>query len=390
MRRVETRERRARLGVRHRLVEPADDVTAATRSVVALHSSDPATVFISAWARVLEFTIRDLESALYEVRSLLRIYGMRRTLWVVDRATLPLIHNSSTVAIGERERRRTANLLERGGVTNDGAEWLDEVMPTVLDKVRDHGEILTRHLTSQLDGLDERVEIYSKEGKLQGTFGLASRAVLQLSMESRVIRARPAGTWISGQYRWAEMSDWIGAAIEEMSVEEASAGLVARWLRAFGPATETDVKWWTGWNLGQVRRALHDVAAVKVDLGPGVGYLLPDDVEPVHDPGPWVALLPSLDPTPMGWKERAWYLGEHGDVLFDRNGNAGPTVWANGRVVGGWAQRKDGSIAHEVFDDVGSEAADAIAMRAAELEAWMGNTVVTPRFRSPHDKGLAR
>ena len=36
----------------------------------------------------------------------------------------------------------------------------------------------------------------------------------------------------------------------------------------------------------------------------------------------------------MGWKERDWFLGEHAEPLFDRNGNAGPTVWRDGRVVG--------------------------------------------------------
>lgn len=389
MRTVEDSERRARLGRRHRLAAPAEDVVSATDSVVALHSSDPATVFISAWARVPGFEVSDLERALYDDRTLLRIYGMRRTLWIVAREIVSLVHNSSTRTIADRERRRTASLLERAEVTNDGAAWLETVMPTVHEEIRDAGQILTRDLTSRLDGLDGRIEIFSKAGKLQGTIGLASRAILQLSFESRVVRARPAGTWVSGQYRWADMAEWLGEPIEEMAVEAASAHLVRRWLRAFGPATETDLKWWMGWNLGQVRQALADVEAVEVTLKTGMGYVLADDVEPVADPDPWIALLPSLDPTPMGWKEREWYLGEHGDALFDRNGNAGPTIWANGKVVGGWAQRRDGSIVHEVFDDLGAESADAISQRAAELESWLAGTVITPRFRSPHDKGLA-
>jgi hypothetical protein len=259
----------------------------------------------------------------------------------------------------------------------------------VLAKIREHGEVLTRDITPQLDGLDERIEIYSKSGKLQGTLGLTSRAILQLSFEGRVVRARPAGTWISGQYRWADMAAWLGGPIEEIPVDVASARLIALWLQRFGPATETDLKWWTGWGVGQVRRALAEVGAVEVELESGVGYLLEDDLEPVGSPEPWVALLPTLDPTPMGWKQRDWYLGDHADTLFDRNGNAGPTVWVDGRVVGGWSQRKDGVIRYEIFDDVGLDAADEVASLAGELEAWLGETVVTPRFRSPHDKSLA-
>lgn len=83
-----------------------------------------------------------------------------------------------------------------------------------------------------------------------------------------------------------------------------------------------------------VARDLAPVLAVEVTLANGPGYLLGEDIEHVAPPGPWVALLPSLDPTTMGWKERGWYLGDHYPVLFDRNGNAGPTV--GGRARRGW------------------------------------------------------
>lgn len=388
MRTVDIQERRARLGVRHRLATPASDAVEATRSMVALHSSDPVTVYLSAWARVPGFEVEHLEQALYSERSLLRMYGMRRTLWVVEREMVPVVQHSTTRSIGIKERNRNARLLERNGVTEDGAAWLDEVTPRVLAKVRENGEILTRDLSPQLEGLDQKVEVYSKSGKLQGSFGLVSRAILQLSIESKLVRARPAGTWVSEQYRWADMADWLGEPIAGASEERASAELVRRWLWTFGPATETDMRWWTGWNLGQLRRALADIGAVEVGIDDDVGYLLPDDVEPVANPGPWVAFLPSLDPTAMGWKERDWYLGDRGDVLFDHNGNAGPTVWVDGRVVGGWAQRQNGEIVYEVFDDVGSEAALLIEEAAAALQQWMSDKVVTPRFRSPHDREL--
>ncbi|WP_217998032.1 hypothetical protein [Nocardia paucivorans] len=31
-------------------------------------------------------------------------------------------------------------------------------------------------------------------------------------------------------------------------------------------------------------------------------------------------------PCPMGWRSRDWYLGEYAPLLFDRNGNIGPSV----------------------------------------------------------------
>jgi hypothetical protein len=359
-------------------------------SLVALHSSDPVTVYLSVWARVPGFEVPDLERLLYVERSLVRHWAMRRTLWVVDRDLLPHLISSSTRSIGEKERRRTAKLIEGGGVADSGESWMEDALPKTLDAIRRHGEVFTRHLTRDIPELAEKIVFTNQAGRVMGTTGMGSRALVQLGMESKVVRARPAGSWVSGQYSWAEIESWIGGPVEEVSIEEASARIVDEWLRAFGPGTEADLKWWTGWTLQQVRKAVAHVGAVEVDLGDdGVGLTHPEDLDDVAEPGPWVALLPSLDSTTMGWKERDWYIGNHHSTLFDRNGNAGPTIWVDGRVVGGWAQRKDGEIVHELFEDVGMEAEAAIERRCQELEGWLGDVTITPRFRSPHDKALA-
>ncbi len=128
----------------------------------------------------------------------------------------------------------------------------------------------------------------------------------------------------------------------------------------------------------------------QVDLSGAAGVVLPDDVEVEPSPDPWAALLPPLDPTVMGWKERGWYLGEHGPTLFDSSGNAGPTVWWHGRVVGGWAARKDGEIAFRLLEDVGSDAAAAIEAETARLAAWLGERKMIPRVGTPLERELAR
>ena len=74
----------------------------------------------------------------------------------------------------------------------------------------------------------------------------------------------------------------------------------------------------------------------------------------------------------MGWAERAWYLGEHVPALFDRSGNAGPTVWWEGRIVGGWGQRPDGEVLVRLLEDVGGEAAAAVEAEPARLQDWLG------------------
>jgi hypothetical protein len=96
-----------------------------------------------------------------------------------------------------------------------------------------------------------------------------------------------------------------------------------------------------------------------------------------------------LDTTVMGWTERDWLLGPHGPRLFDRSGNPGPTVWWDGRVVGGWAQRPSGEIVYRLLEDVGAEAIAAIDAEAARLTAWLGPARVTPRFRTPLERELS-
>jgi hypothetical protein len=92
----------------------------------------------------------------------------------------------------------------------------------------------------------------------------------------------------------------------------------------------------------------------------------------------------------MGWKERSWYLGAHRAALFDRSGHIGPTIWCDGRIVGGWAQsRTDGEVVVRLLEDVGSEAGRAVAEEAARLRAWLGDVRVTPRFRTPLERELA-
>jgi hypothetical protein len=108
------------------------------------------------------------------------------------------------------------------------------------------------------------------------------------------------------------------------------------------------------------------------------------------DPGPWVALLPALDTTTMAWKDRPWYLGNLERRLFDTAGNAGPTVWVDGRIVGGWSVRGTGDVVYELLDDVGREATDAIGHEAARLEAWINRTRFIPRFRTPLELELSR
>lgn len=93
--RISAEQRRARLGSRHRLAARAKTVEDLVESMVALHATDPATVFLSAGARLAEPGVEGLERALYLDHTLVRMTGMRSTLFVVPSELAPVVHHAS-------------------------------------------------------------------------------------------------------------------------------------------------------------------------------------------------------------------------------------------------------------------------------------------------------
>jgi hypothetical protein len=218
---------------------------------------------------------------------------------------------------------------------------------------------------------------------------ITSRVLLLLAAEGRIVRGRPGGGWMSRLYRWHLRSDWLPDEIPAMTADEACVELVRRWLTTFGPAPVSDLKWWTGWGLGQTRKALAQLDVSEVDLDGTPGVVLADDLDPEPAVRPWAALLPALDPTPMGWQDRGWFLGEHKAALFDTFGNIGPSVWWDGRIVGGWAQNKAGEVVYRLLEDVGADAVKRIETEVDRLAAVLGDRRVTPTFRTPLEKELS-
>jgi Winged helix DNA-binding domain len=269
--RMDDKQRRARLGVRHHLAPAArsGELVEVARDLVGLHSTDPASVFLAARARMRTASVEGIERDLYDRRTVVRILGMRLTIFVVPVELFAIVHAAVTRTIEVRERRKLVQLLEQAVIARDGTKWLRRIEDAIV----------------------------------------------------RALAGRGEGT------------------------------------------------------------------AVELD---GVsGLVLNDDLELAPAPDPWVALLPALDPTVMGWSPRGWFLGGHGPALFDRSGNAGPTVWWDGRVVGSWAQRKDGEIAVRLLEDVGADAVAAVEAETDRLGSWLGPLRFTPRFRTPLERELA-
>ena len=381
MRTFTVEQRRARLAHRHFLCRAAGSVHDVVGGVVGLHATDPATPYLSLWARVPDFAVADLDALVYERRSLVKHLAMRRTLWTVRAQDLPMIQSAASDRVADNERRRLIADAVKAGVCTDGEAWLDTACAAVLRYLTENGPTGAKDLRVAVPELAGAYD--PAPGKRWGgETPLGPRVLTVIAVRGDIVRGPNEGGWTASRPRWVAADDWLQS-VDTVDPDAARAEAVRQWLRTFGPATVTDVKWWFGNTLTWARHALRDIGAVDVDLDGAPGFVLSDDLDDDPEPEPWCALLPGLDVATMGWFDRDWSLGEHRSHVFDTNGNGGPTAWCDGRIVGAWGQDDDGRVEVRLLEDVGRSAHKALQRRADELTEWLNGVRVSPRFPSP-------
>ena len=355
-------------------------------AVLALHATDPASVYLSVLARAESATIADIADAMYTRRSLVRMLAMRRTLFVVPHDFAPVVHAGAGVAVGRTQRirllKQLATLPTDPPVT-DPAAWLTALEAEVEAALRGLGTATGAELSTAVPAL-RTAFLPTTDKAYDVRRNVTTQVLTTLSALGKIVRVETSGGWTSRRHTWAPIEHWWPDGMPEWSEADARAELARRWLAVFGPATFDDLQWWTGWNKTHTRAALTTVAPVEVDLETGPGMMLADTDLSGRDAGP--ALLPALDPTPMGYKHRDWFLGGHRERLFDAYGNIGPTLWWDGRIVGGWAVRRDGTVATQLFEDV--PAHDEFDRVAARIEGELDGAAVVPTFPTPVERKL--
>lgn len=356
-----------------------DNPVSVAGALTAIHGTDPCSTVLGILARSPQSTIANVELALYEDRTLARVLGMRRTIFAVPYELAPSIWSAFDATVARTQRRLLMRMLAESGVT-DAENWLNAVEGLLLNQLAASPGSTSAQIAEGDPRLSFRLQLAGPAGT-PATQSVTSRLLTLLSAEGRVIRARPKGSWTSSQYTWAVTDHWRSDWPDRPPERAAEDEIVRSWLAAFGPATVDDLAWWTGWPKGRSRAALDRVGCAEVETSVGTAYLLASDLEPTETPASWVALLPALDSTTMGRKHRDFYLGPYARHVFDNVGNAGPTVWCNGHIVGGWAQHPSGEIRLDLFEDVGREAMASIEDRAQKLSTVLADVRIKPRAR---------
>ena len=376
---------------RHHLAGDASDPESVTQALIALHATDPASVYLSVLARSATSTLADIAQAMYDRRSLVRWMAMRRTLFVFGREDIPMIQAAVSTPLATVLRARLIRQLQRNGteppIDGDIAAWLDNLASRVECALGKRGAATGTQLSTDVPQLKTSILVRAPSDRPQN---VTTSLLTLMSTEGRLVRSTPTGAWTSRHHRWEPVGRWWPDGLPTEDTGQAQQALARRWLARFGPATVEDLQWWTGWNNTTTRRALAGLPIAEIDLHGRPGITLPElDDDSSGNVGTNVAsLLPALDPTPMGWKHRNWFLGIDHQAVFDRAGNIGPTLWWNGEIVGSWAITATGELRTRVLADRGAAATAAIDKAAAHFHQRLNGATVTPAIRTPLERSI--
>jgi len=313
------------------------------------------TCYLSCAARVRDFRLAALDEELYAKRSLVRLRCMRGMAYIEPLDLLPALF-ACTGEAPDATRKRVAKYA---GLSEPEVLGLAE---RIEEKMAGRAPMTVREIRESLGG-----EVPGVRQALQMTVALLGRA-------GRIVRAEVRGSWRSDSYAYARWTDWLDGPVQPEVPAAARAELARRYLRAYGPATADDLKWWTGWTK---RDSVATLAALGEEVRPvsldgAVAWLLAGELEALRDADPkagrGVRLLPVWDAYFMGYaasaagRARQVPAGDYGRV-YDKSGNGTSTVTVNGMAAGVWQLDPDaGTVTVAPFGD-------ALADRWAEVEA---------------------
>lgn len=379
--------RRAAVGDRQ--LSPRPTTADAARAVVALHATDPASVYLAALARCPELTLADVTRELYDVGGLVRMMGMRRTLFVVPVDLAPVVHAAVALDVAAAMRRRLIKELTTlptdPALPADVDGWLGEVEAATVAAAQQLGSATGAELSAAEPRLRTALlPVTTKGYDVRRT--ITPQVLTMLGTRGELVRGRPRGGWSSRQHTWQPITARWPGGLPQFDPATARTLLAEHYVRRFGPVTEGDLAWWTGWTKSATRTALAGLDLARA----GDTVRLADDTAAAPPAPARAVLLPALDPTPMGWKQREWFLPPGArEQLYDAYGNIGPTIWWRGEVVGGWGVRADGEVVTGLLVDRGTAAARAVRQAAEAMIARLGGAVPVPSFRTPLERRLS-
>jgi winged helix DNA-binding protein len=326
-------------------------VIGAIEHLVGLQAQAPFPPYYGLWSRLPGFRPDDLASLLTD-RSVVRIALMRGTIHLVSaRDCLPL-------------RRLLQPVLERGmrGVFGKQLAGVDAVALAAAG--RDLVEAAPLTFSALGEALAGRWPKHPPAALAQGV-----RAHVPL------VQVPPRAVWgRSGQSLHTSADHWLGGqACAEPGFPETLAGLVTRYLAAFGPATVADVAAWSG--LTGLRAVLEELRPSLVTFRDEQGaelFDLPSAPRPDPEVPAPVRLAAEFDNLLLAHADRTRVVSVANlKRFYTVNGIFPGSVLVDGFVVGIWRlarSKRSATLAIELFEPVADR--DLVAAEAERMLAF--------------------
>lgn len=297
------------------------DIVQVVKDIAGLHAQVPATPYLSLFARVNNFAKAQLDEELYFKKNLARIKCIRSTLYILPKDTICAAFAATKRMLEMPSDKYTKYL----GLTKQNYESISE---KIVEIIHDHG-LTTKEIKKEL-GLSLDVSLI----------------VNLMCDQGLLIRGIPKAGWKSNIHTYYRFCDYLpGLDLNADNEENARKLIVKQYLASFGPVTENDIAWWTGFPKREIKQLVENlgdrIIQLEISNANGDYFLLSSDEKQLKTVGfptkQTVNLLPVLDPYIMGYKERKRYLDyNYYDNVFDFNGNATSTILVDGKIIGIW------------------------------------------------------
>ena len=298
--------------------ERLTDAAAAVSAVAGIQAQDAGAALLSIRVRTTGLTRADVDRALYEERSIVRIWAMRGTIHLVPSEDARwLVDLLAPLALRGSHRR-----LEQLGVPEAARP---RAVRATRDALAEHGA-LTRA---------ELMEHVARAARVNTADQAGAHLAMLAALDGHVCFGEPRG----GKPTYVLRDDWLGSGLMQLAREDAVTELARRYAGAFAPAEVEDFASWSGLPLREARAGWS-----------AAGISAPPPPAPPPDP-PDVRLLPAFDTFLLGYRTRdALVAPEHARRVCPGGGMVRPAVVSNGRAVGTW-RRSGMRVELEPFGD---------------------------------------
>jgi hypothetical protein len=290
------------------LERAARSASDAIEHLVGMQAQEPFSAYYGLWSRLVAFDPAELSGLLLD-RKAVRAPLHRATIHLVTAAD----HGRIEPLFRDLLRRRFASSPFRSVLDGlDLDEFHEAAAGLVASTPRTRSELASM-LASRWPTLDAE------------SLGYAATYLLP------VVQVPPRGVWgRSGRAAWTTAGSWLGSVGDSADV----AGLVRRYLAAFGPASVKDIQAWSG--LTRLRPVVErmDLRVLRDSQGREL-FDLPDATLPDPDTPAPVRFLPEFDNLLLAHDDRTRVISNEdyrrGIVVGGK-----PTVLIDGFVHGTW------------------------------------------------------